>query len=155
MTALLIEFEPSRTRFLLDDGGRFEAPCGAASLMTDELHGDPPRPEELTNAIGAMLDHLDDVLRELPHVVGADVSFAGETPVAIAAVEAGAAPTLPMTISREAIEDVFRTLATERIADRRRNPGLDERLVATVVGGCCIAVAIMRRLHLDTVTVTR
>ena len=89
------------------------------------------------NAIGEMVDHLDDVVRERPDSIGADVRLTGATVQAIAAVE-----------------EVFRTLVTERTADRRHNPGLPSGLVDTVLGACCIVVALMRRLHLDTVTVT-
>lgn len=154
MTILHVMFEPTVTCFSLDDDTHFEAPCGPSSLTDDELHADPPRAEELTNAIGAVLDHLDDLLRELPGSIGAEVTFAGTVPRAIAAVELGTTAMLPMSLSRDAVEDVFRTLATESAVARSRNPGLDTALVPTVVGGCCIAVAIIRRLHLEQVTVT-
>jgi len=69
-------------------------------------------------------------------------------------VEVGSTPSLPIELGREAIEEVFRTLATERLADRRHNPGLPATLVDTIVGAACIVVAVMRRLHLDTITIT-
>ena len=153
MNALHILVEPASVCFSLE-GSSFVAPVGPHFLTEHELVSDPPRPEELTNAIGAMLDHLDDLVRETPGSLDAAVSITGPEVRAIAAVEAGYMPDLPMVLSREAVEDVFRTLATEPSGDRRRNPGLSPDLVATVVGGCCIVVAIMRRLQLDTVTVT-
>jgi len=135
------------------DGYELLAPVGARLLSEATLLGDPPRPEELTNAIGAMVDHLDDVVRERPDVIGAEVCVSGPEVLAIAAVELGHDAPLPIELGREAIEDVFRTLATERATDRRHNPGLPGALVGTVVAGCCILVALMRRLHLDSITV--
>ena len=38
-------------------------------------------------------------------------------------------------LTRAAIEDVFRTLATERLADRIHNPGLEEARADVIVGG--------------------
>ena len=153
MSSLHIFVEPASVCFSLE-GARFVAPVGPHLLTEHELVSDPPRPEELTNAIGAVLDHLDDLVRETPGSLDAPVIITGVEVCAIAAVEAGGVPNLPMVLSREAVEDVFRTLATEPSGDRRRNPGLSPDLVATVVGGCCVVVAIMRRLHLETVTVT-
>ena len=45
---------------------------------------------------------------------------------------------------RQAAEDVFRTLATEPIAQRRHNPGLDPGRVDVIVGGAVIVVSILR-----------
>ena len=48
------------------DGQHHVIPLGAVTLSSNELVSDPPRPEELTNAIGLVVDHLDDMLRALP-----------------------------------------------------------------------------------------
>ena len=47
-------------------------------------------------------------------------------------------------LTRAAAEDVFRTLATEKRADRIHNPGLEEARADVIVGGIAILVAIMR-----------
>jgi exopolyphosphatase / guanosine-5'-triphosphate,3'-diphosphate pyrophosphatase len=47
-------------------------------------------------------------------------------------------------LTREAAEDVFRTLATEARADRVHNPGLEEARADVIVGGAAILVAVMR-----------
>ena len=47
-------------------------PYGARSLTEKEIHSDPPRPEELTNAIGVIIDEVDDVLREIPELADCD-----------------------------------------------------------------------------------
>ena len=134
------------------DGTSFVAPVGVDTLLA-QLQSDPPRPEELTNAIGALVDHLDDLVRERADVVGAATDVRGRVAREIAAVEAGHEPTLPMRLSRAAVEDVFRTVATERRADRARNPGLSADMVDAIVAGCCVAVGVMRRLQLDEVEV--
>ena len=135
-------------------------PVGAVVLSETELHRDPPRPEELTNAIGLVTDFMDDLVREQPHVLDATrvVGVAG-TIVTIAAVELGIARFDPvalhgMTLTREAAEDVFRTLATESLSDRKSNPGLPAERADVIVGGCCALVGIMRRLRLPSITVS-
>src|SRR3546814_3640899 len=57
-------------------------------------------------------------------------------------------------LTKEAVEDVFRTLATESLADRVHNPGLEEARADVIVGGCCVLVAPMRTLGLDEVLVS-
>ncbi len=136
------------------DGQRHVIPLGAVTLSVNELASDPPRPEELTNAIGAVVDHLDDMLRALPAAVEAeDVGIVGELANVIAAVEFGGDPPLPFLLGRAAAEDVFRTVATESSAERALNPGLPVEAVGTIVGACCIVVALMRHLHLDEIDV--
>ena len=155
MSELRVEIRPDSTVFAIagETSTDFVAPIGDGSLTDQIIQSDPPRPEELTNAIGVMLDHLDDLLRERPDAAGLRTSLAGTVAREIAAVEVGHAPVLPLTLSRDAVEDVFRTLATESSVDRARNPGLSEDMVRTVVAGCCVTVAIMRRLHLDEIEV--
>lgn len=138
------------------DGQHHVIPVGAVTLSGTELLSDPPRPEELTNAIGAVVDHLDDMLRALPSAAAADaVGIVGELATVIAAVEFGGDPPLPFELQRAAAEDVFRTVATESSADRARNPGLPADAVDTIVAACCIVVALMRHLHLERIHLDR
>jgi len=62
----------------------------------------------------------------------------------IAAVEVGATAQHPFTLTRDAAEEVFRTLATESAADRARNPGLPLAEVHQVLGVSCAVVAVLR-----------
>ncbi len=124
---------------------------GAVRLTERYLLGDPPRPEELTNAIGDAYDLLDDALRDVPDLalVTQLVGTAG-TIVTAAAVEVGQRTFDPAALhgfrlDRAAVEDVFRTLATESLADRVHNPGLPADRADVIVGGLCILVAVMRR----------
>lgn len=124
---------------------------GSVRLTEAELHHDPPQPEELANAIGVVQDRLDDVLRELPAVAEARtlIGVAG-TIVSVAAVELGRYERDAVhhfVLSRDAAEDVFRTLATEPLADRIHNPGLQRERADIIVGGACILVAVMRTLR--------
>ena len=128
-------------------------PYGARSLTDKEIHSDPPRPEELTNAIGVIIDEVDDVLREIPELADCDeiIGVAG-TIVTIAMVELGLTQfdVLKLhgfALTRDAAEDVFRTLATEALRDRLFNPGLNADRADVIVGGCCAVVAIMRKLQ--------
>src|SRR5690606_15861150 len=50
--------------------------------------------------------------------------------------------------------DVFRTLATETLADRVHNPGLEPARADVIVGGCCILVALFRTLGLREILVS-
>jgi exopolyphosphatase/guanosine-5'-triphosphate,3'-diphosphate pyrophosphatase len=121
----------------------------------DATPGDPPDAAELSQALSVVALHLDDVLRAIPGAPDARtmVGLAG-TVSATAAVEIGLA-----TYDREAIhhfgltkaavEDVFRTLATERLADRVHNPGLEPQRAEVIVGGLCVLVQTMRTLGFD------
>ncbi len=122
------------------------------------LASDPPRPEELSSAISVARLHLDDIDRDHPVIArGAAaarlVGVAG-TVTTVAAVEIGLDPYEPEVIdgfvlTRAAAEDVFRTLATEPLADRIHNPGLHVDRASVIVGGCCILVAVMRHWNID------
>jgi exopolyphosphatase/guanosine-5'-triphosphate,3'-diphosphate pyrophosphatase len=127
---------------------------GAVRLTETDLHHDPPQPEELTNALGFVHDLLDDALRNaVPTAEDAPVLVGvGGTITTVAAVEIGLAvydrsQVHHFELRRDAVEDVFRTLATEPLAARVHNPGLQRERADIIVGGCCVLVAIMRRLH--------
>jgi exopolyphosphatase/guanosine-5'-triphosphate,3'-diphosphate pyrophosphatase len=163
-TTIVIDIGGGSTEVMIGVGNELQHtvsfPFGAVVLTETELHRDPPRPEELTNAIGLVTDFMDDLVREQPQVLDATrvVGVAG-TIVTIAAVELGIARFDPvalhgMTLTREAAEDVFRTLATESLTDRKSNPGLPAERADVIVGGCCALVGIMRRLRLPSITVS-
>jgi len=163
-TTIVVDIGGGSTEVMIGVGNELQHtvsfPFGAVVLTETELQRDPPRPEELTNAIGLVTDFMDDLVREQPQVLDATrvVGVAG-TIVTIAAVELGIARFDPvalhgMTLTREAAEDVFRTLATESLADRKSNPGLPAERADVIVGGCCALVGIMRRLRLPSITVS-
>ena len=135
-------------------------PFGAVTSTDSHISSDLPRPEDLTNLIGAVSDELEDITRDHP-VVGSPMRTVGVagTIVTIAAVELGLhdfddSVLHGMSLSRDAAEDVFRTVATEPLALRVQNPGLGSDRADIIVAGCCILVATMRRLHLSEITVS-
>ena len=153
---LVVDIGGGSTEFAVGAGGG-EPPDGVVSVdvgcvrVTEKfLHHDPPAPEELSQALSVVRDHLDDVARELPAATEAPtlVGLAG-TVTTVAAIELG----LPeydrdrihhFVLTRQAAEDVFRTLATEPRAQRLHNPGLEEGRADVIVGGAAVLVAIMR-----------
>ena len=133
---------------------------GSVRLTETFLHGDPPLAEELSNAIGSVHDLLDHVERELPGIAAHPllVGIAG-TITTITAVEIGlavydATRIHGASLSRSAIEDVFRTLATESAEQRAHNPGLEPGRVDVIVGGAIVLVNVMRVLGFDEVLVS-
>jgi exopolyphosphatase/guanosine-5'-triphosphate,3'-diphosphate pyrophosphatase len=159
------ELEPERGPFLVVDigGGSTELvvgrvePVGIRSLdvgcvrLTEKyLTSDPPSAEQLSDALREVRDLLEDTAREVPETTEAElmVGLAG-TITTVAAIEIGLAEYVPdrihhFSLTRDAAEDVFRTLATERRADRLHNPGLEAARADVIVGGCAVLVGIMR-----------
>lgn len=152
MSTLRITFNPSSIAFVVDDQSG-SIPVGPQSLAADLRH-DPPTPEELTNAIGFVLDHMEDIEREVPASMFADrVEVCGQGVDVIVTVEVGGAAALPFALTRDAAEDVFRTLVTEPARDRALNPGLPEHEVHPVLGTASALVGVMRFLRVDEVWV--
>jgi exopolyphosphatase/guanosine-5'-triphosphate,3'-diphosphate pyrophosphatase len=148
VTTLHITLGAGECRFVVDEQ-ELVVPFGRVTLGS-LITTDPPAPEDLTNAIGLVFDHLEDVDRELPAVVAVDrVAVTGEGIDVLAAVEVGGDVTLPHAVDHAAVEDVFRTLATERVADRRLNPGLPEAWVQPILGVSAAVAAIVRYYRLD------
>lgn len=131
--------------------GVLSVDTGAVRLTEQWLHSDPPTPEELSMAVSVVRAHLEDVTRVLPAARQARtlVGLAG-TVTSVAAVELGyydRDAVHHLRLGRAAAEDVFRTLATEPLADRRHNPGLQPERADVIVGGCAILVGILRHLE--------
>lgn len=133
---------------------------GCVRMTEKFLHHDPPLPEELSNTLGIVAQYIDDVVREAPLTQGA-VRFVGlaGTVSTVAAVEIG----LPeydrdrihhFILTRPAVEDVFRTLATEALEDRIHNPGLERERADVIVGGCCVLVGIVRYFGIEELIVS-
>ncbi|MEW6153331.1 MAG: Ppx/GppA phosphatase family protein [Actinomycetota bacterium] len=164
------ELDPGDGPFLVADigGGSTEFSAGTATepeggvsvdigcvrLTEKFLHHDPPTPVELSQALSVVRDYLDDVARDLPAAVEARrfVGLAG-TVTTVAAIEQGLATydrarIHHFVLTREAVEDVFRTLATERRADRVHNPGLEPERADVIVGGVLVLAAVMRYFEL-------
>ncbi|MCP3934199.1 MAG: Ppx/GppA family phosphatase [Actinomycetia bacterium] len=132
---------------------------GSVRFTDTYLQHDPPQPEELTSLLSMVEAHLDDVIRTVPGAgsVSTVVAVAG-TATTVAAVEIGlleydSEAIEGFILSRSAAEDVFRTLATEPLADRIHNPGLPRGRADLIVAGCAILVGVMRFFDLDEVVI--
>jgi exopolyphosphatase/guanosine-5'-triphosphate,3'-diphosphate pyrophosphatase len=128
---------------------------GSVRLTEKYIDHDPPRPEELAACLSVTELHLDDAVRAIPALGGPCrlVGVAG-TITTVAAVELGLATydrdrVHHFRLSKDAAEDVFRTLATESLADRVHNPGLHPGRADVIVAGVCILVRIMRYFDFD------
>jgi exopolyphosphatase/guanosine-5'-triphosphate,3'-diphosphate pyrophosphatase len=133
---------------------------GCVRLTEQFLRSDPPTPEELSVAVSVVRDHLTDVDRAVTGAANAKtlIGTAG-TVWTMGAIELGVDASESERIhhfrlTRAAAEEIFRTLATEPIARRRHNPGLEEGRVDVIVGGVIVVVAVMRHWGFDDMLVS-
>jgi exopolyphosphatase / guanosine-5'-triphosphate,3'-diphosphate pyrophosphatase len=160
---LVVDIGGGSTEFIVGTDrveGVISVDVGCVRLTEKFLHHDPPQPEELSACISLTEAYLDDVVREIPAAAEARtlVGLAG-TVTTVAAVEIGLETydrdrIHHFHLTRQAAEDVFRTLATEARADRVHNPGLEEARADVIVGGCCVLVALFRHLGFDEMIVS-
>jgi len=139
--------------------GPYELAIGPLSLLddlvgdrADNLADDRERlsPVALSNALGAVHDHLDDVLIATPEMRSpSSVTARGPHVLSLARVEHGN-DRLPADyrLSRSGADEVFRTVVGEAPAERVHNPGLDPAHVHTIIPTCCVVLGLMRRLEL-------
>ncbi len=150
---LVVDIGGGSTEFIVGTDGPdalVSVDMGCVRLTEQFVHSDPPAPDELSALVSAVRDHLADVARDVPGVRDARtvIGLAG-TVTTIAAIEMGlpeydAEKIHHFRLDRRAAEDVFRTLATETIEQRRHNPGLEPGRVDVIVAGAAILVTIMR-----------
>jgi exopolyphosphatase/guanosine-5'-triphosphate,3'-diphosphate pyrophosphatase len=160
---LVVDIGGGSTEFVLGT----DAPTGLVSLdmgcvrITEQyIESDPPAPEELSNAVAAVRDLVAEVPRVIPGATEAAtlVGLAG-TVTTVAAVELGLPEYDPekihhFVLTRDAAEDVFRTLATENAEQRRHNPGLEPGRVDVIVGGTAVLVGVFRVLGFEEMLVS-
>ncbi len=148
---LTVLIEDERVGITMTGGASWSLPLGPATLVARQLErADPPGAIQLTNALGAVHDHFEDVVNDSPAVLATpSVVAVGPHADALARVEIGD-HTVPAgyRLRRADAEEVFRTLVGEASEQRRFNPGLPDDHVQTIVGTCCVVLAIMRRLDL-------
>ncbi|NNE75429.1 MAG: Ppx/GppA family phosphatase [Acidimicrobiales bacterium] len=164
------ELDPTDGPFLVVDigGGSTEFAIGAAeceaAASTDMgcvrftekfIEHDPARPEELVMCLSMAETIIDEVARNNPTMGMANrlVGLAG-TVAAAAVIEQGLAiydrdKVHHFVLTKEAAEDVFRTLASESREERLGNPGMEEARADVIVGGMCILIAVMRYFDFD------
>ena len=155
---LVVDIGGGSTEFVAgttEPEGTFSVDVGCVRLTEKFLHSDPPDAGELSDAMSVVRQHLDDVAREVPVSVETRrlVGLAG-TVSAMAAVEIGLREwdeerIHHFVLTKAAAEDVFRTLATERLRDRVHNPGLEPERAGVIVGGALILVTVMRYFEFE------
>ena len=128
---------------------------GCVRLTEKFFRHDPPRPEELRDALDDVHDRLEYAIVAVPALRDGRrmVGLAG-TVTTVAAVEIGLQDydrdrIHHFWLTRAAAEDVFRTLATEDRAARLGNPGLEDARADVIVGGCVALVGVMRFFEFD------
>ena len=149
---LVVDVGGGSTEFILGTSapdGLISIDVGCVRLTEQVLHSDPPSAEELSVAVSVVRDHLADVDRAIPDARHAKtlIGTAG-TVWTMGAIELGVDATESERIhhtrlSHTAAEEIFRTLATEPIAQRRHNPGLEPGRVDVIVGGVIVVVSVM------------
>lgn len=136
-------------------GATWDIPLGPVTLAAGELRSDPPKPADLTNALGFVHDYFDDIVGAAPSVLASpSVAAVGRHARAVAAVEIGSTALAGgYRLRRVDADEVFRTVVAEPRAQRLHNPGLDPADVDTIIGTLCILLAIMRRMDLTEMSV--
>ncbi len=162
----VVDLGAGSTEFAMQSDGAplrtISLPIGGRNLTDDFLHGDPPRPEELSSALSMVELHLDDLRREVP---GFDIAVDDGTVIGVGATSQIAEVEIGMPdpdaesvdgyrLEKSALEEVFRALATESAADRAFNPGLRPEDVDDVVGAMCIMVEFMRQFAVDDIVIS-
>ena len=152
---LVVDIGGGSTEFVIgttEADSALSCDIGCVRLSEQWIEHDPPLPEELLACLSVVEAHIDDVVREMPEVGGARtlVGLAGTVSCA-AAVEIGLAEydrsrIHHFRLSRDAVEDVFRTLAMESRAERLDNPGMEEERADVIIAGLSILVKVMRQL---------
>ena len=160
---LVVDIGGGSTEFVLGTdapNGLVSLDMGCVRISEQYLHSDPYAPEELSNAVAAVRDLVAEVPRVVPGAADAAtlVGLAG-TVTTVAAVELGIPEYDPEQIhhfrlTRDAAEDVFRTLAIETAEQRAHNPGLEPGRVDVIVGGAAVLVGIFRVLDFDEMLVS-
>ncbi|HVM08931.1 MAG TPA: Ppx/GppA phosphatase family protein [Acidimicrobiales bacterium] len=149
---LVVDIGGGSTEFVAgttEPDGVLSVDIGCVRVTEKFLHSDPPDAGELSDAMVVIRQHLDDVVREVPSSLEARrfIGLAG-TVTTIATVELGVPyndeQVHHLLLTKDAAEDVFRTLATERLRDRVHNPGLERERADVIVGGALVLVTIMR-----------
>ena len=130
----------------------YSSEIGCVRLTEEFFYNDPPLPEELHACLSVIGGHVDDASREIPEI-GNGVTLVGlaVTVSCVAAIEIGLErynreKIHHFHLSKDAVEDVFRTLATENRLERISNPGLEEDRADVIVAGTAILVKVMRQL---------
>ena len=133
---------------------------GCVRVSERFLESDPPTAEELSQAVSVVRIYVREArnqfpeMREAARLVGVAGTFTTMAAVEMGLVDYDRSQVHHFELTRAAAEDVFRTLATERLADRVHNPGLAPERADVIVAGALVAVCVMRELEFDSCLVS-
>lgn len=133
---------------------------GCVRVAERFLETDPPTAEELSQAVSVVRIYVQEArnqipeLREAPRLVGVAGTFTTMAAVEMGLIDYDRSKVHHFDLTRDAAEDVFRTLATERLADRVHNPGLAPERADVIVAGALVAVCVMRELEFESCLVS-
>ncbi len=132
---------------------------GCVRLSERYLHGDPPRPEELHEAIRDVEANLVEAERAVPIQEARTVIGLAGTVTSLAAMDLKLDAYDPDAVhhyrlTRAAIESLFRYLASSTREELRGEPGLEPARADVIVGGALVLAAMMRRWDFDAVVVS-
>ena len=88
------------------------------------FQNDPPLPEELSNAISDIRDDLKDIELKIPEIrdrtnwIGVAATVTTAAAIELGMAKFDAEKIHEMILTREMVEEIFRTLATEPFSDR-------------------------------------
>ena len=160
---LVVDVGGGSTEFIVGTDapdGLISVDVGCVRLTEQFLHSDPPTRRGAERRGRVVRDHLADVDRAVPGAARAKtlIGTAG-TVWTMGAIELGVDASESERIhhfrlTRAAAEEIFRTLATEPIAQRRHNPGLEPGRVDVIVGGVIVVVSVMRHWGFDEMLVS-
>jgi exopolyphosphatase/guanosine-5'-triphosphate,3'-diphosphate pyrophosphatase len=155
---LVVDIGGGSTEFVLgtdEAEGQLSIDVGCVRMTEKYILHDPPRPEELTATLQVVDAYLDDVARDLPGA-GEAARFVGlaGTVTTVAALDLGLQTydtelIHHYVLTKDAVEEIFRELATESLAQRKDEPGMEPDRADVIVGGCCVLVAVMRHFGFD------
>lgn len=133
---------------------------GCVRVAERFLETDPPTALELSQAVSVVRIYVREArnqfpeMREAARLVGVAGTFTTMAAVEMGLVEYDRNKVHHFDLTRAAAEDVFRTFATEPLADRVHNPGLAPERADVIVAGALVAVCVMRELEFESCLVS-
>jgi exopolyphosphatase/guanosine-5'-triphosphate,3'-diphosphate pyrophosphatase len=129
---------------------------GCVRLTERFFTSDPPAPEQIAEASGYVADLLATISGTEKRFDQAEtlVGLAG-TVAALAGIAQGLesydrARVHHYRLSRDTVDGLLATLASESISDRRRRPGVEPDRADVIVGGTVVLAELMRHFEFET-----
>ncbi len=161
---LVVDIGGGSTEFSLGDAGArprasVSMDMGCVRLTETYLEHDPPRADELAEALAFVEDRLVEVeavvpVEEARRLVGVAGTVTTLAAVALELDAANAGRAHHHVLTRANAEALFRRLASETVDERGEDPALEPGRAEVIVGGTLVLVGILRRWRADAVVVS-